>query len=55
MSKITIVGLGPGDYNLISQGALESIKNKENVVLIHSGASHEVRQVIENNCPLFLA
>lgn len=31
MSKITIVGLGPGDYNLISQGALESIKNKENV------------------------
>ena len=31
MGKITIVGLGPGDYNLISQGALEAIKNKENV------------------------
>lgn len=31
MGKITIVGLGPGDYNLISQGALDAIKNKENV------------------------
>lgn len=31
MGKISIVGLGPGDYSLISQGVLESLKNSPRV------------------------
>ncbi len=31
MGKISIVGLGPGDYSLISQGVLESLKNSPKV------------------------
>ncbi|WP_250675102.1 nucleoside triphosphate pyrophosphohydrolase [Paraclostridium ghonii] len=33
MGKITIVGLGPGEYSLISQGALEALKNSSKVFL----------------------
>ena len=33
MGKITIVGLGPGEYSLISQGALEALKNSSRVFL----------------------
>lgn len=31
MGKISIVGLGPGDYSLISQGVLESLINSPKV------------------------
>ena len=33
MGKITIVGLGPGDESLISQGALDILKNSSNIYL----------------------
>lgn len=33
MGKITIVGLGPGEYSLISQGALDALKNSSRVFL----------------------
>ena len=33
MGKITIVGLGPGEYSLISQGALEVLKNSSRIYL----------------------
>jgi len=33
MGKISIVGLGPGDYSLISQGALEALSSSSNVYL----------------------
>ncbi len=33
MGKISIVGLGPGDYSLISQGVLESLINSPKVFL----------------------
>lgn len=33
MGKISIVGLGPGDYSLISQGALEALSTSSNVYL----------------------
>jgi len=33
MSKITIVGLGPGDIDLISKGALDALKNSKHAVL----------------------
>lgn len=31
MGKISILGLGPGDYSLISQGVLEKLKNSSNI------------------------
>ena len=33
MGKISIVGLGPGDYSLISQGALYALSSSSNVYL----------------------
>lgn len=33
MGKITIVGLGPGDYSQISQGALDALKNNSRIFL----------------------
>lgn len=33
MGKISIVGLGPGDYSLISQGALDALSSSHNVYL----------------------
>ena len=33
MGKISIVGLGPGDYSLISQGALDALSSSSNVYL----------------------
>ncbi|WP_343009209.1 SAM-dependent methyltransferase, partial [Blautia obeum] len=33
MGKITIVGLGPGEYSLISQGALEILRNNDRIFL----------------------
>ncbi|MGL4913002.1 MAG: nucleoside triphosphate pyrophosphohydrolase [Romboutsia sp.] len=33
MGKIKIVGLGPGDYSLISQGALESLQSSSRIFL----------------------
>ena len=33
MGKISIVGLGPGDYSLISQGALNALSTSSNVYL----------------------
>ena len=33
MGKISIVGLGPGDYSLISQGALDALSTSSNVYL----------------------
>ena len=33
MGKISIVGLGPGDYSLISQGALDALITSPNVYL----------------------
>ena len=33
MGKITIVGLGPGEYSLISQGALDILKNSSRIYL----------------------
>ncbi|MBP3907224.1 MAG: nucleotide pyrophosphohydrolase, partial [Peptostreptococcaceae bacterium] len=33
MGKITIVGLGPGEYSLISQGALDVLKNSSRIYL----------------------
>ena len=33
MGKISIVGLGPGDYSLISQGALEALQNGKRIFL----------------------
>lgn len=33
MGKISIVGLGPGDYSLISQGALEVLQSSSKIVL----------------------
>lgn len=33
MGKISIVGLGPGDYSLISQGALEALQTGERIFL----------------------
>ncbi|MGL5750416.1 MAG: nucleoside triphosphate pyrophosphohydrolase [Paraclostridium sp.] len=33
MGKITIVGLGPGEYSLISQGALDTLKNSSRIFL----------------------
>ncbi len=33
MGKITIVGLGPGDYSQISQGALDVLKNNSRIFL----------------------
>ena len=31
MARISIVGLGPGEYSLISQGALDALKNNNNI------------------------
>ncbi|MGL5641212.1 MAG: nucleoside triphosphate pyrophosphohydrolase [Paraclostridium sp.] len=33
MGKITIIGLGPGEYSLISQGALEVLKSSDRIFL----------------------
>ena len=33
MGKITIVGLGPGEYSLISKGALDALKNNSRIFL----------------------
>ena len=33
MGKISIVGLGPGDYSLISQGALELLQSSNRIFL----------------------
>ena len=33
MARISIVGLGPGEYSLISQGALDALKNNNNIYL----------------------
>lgn len=33
MGKISIVGLGPGDYSLISQGALEALQSAQKIFL----------------------
>src|SRR5574344_1790376 len=33
MGKISIVGLGPGDYSLISQGALELLQSSDRIFL----------------------
>lgn len=33
MGKISIVGLGPGDYSQISQGALEILQSSSNIFL----------------------
>ncbi|RDY26645.1 nucleoside triphosphate pyrophosphohydrolase [Romboutsia weinsteinii] len=33
MGKISIIGLGPGDYSLISQGALEALKSSSRIYL----------------------
>ena len=33
MGKISIVGLGPGDYSLISQGALEVLQSSSRIFL----------------------
>ena len=34
MGKISIVGLGPGDYSLISQGALELLQSSDRIFLL---------------------
>ena len=33
MGKISIVGLGPGDYSLISQGALDALQSSSRIYL----------------------
>ena len=47
MGKITIVGLGPGDYSLISQGALDVLKSSDNIFI--RTRKHPVLEKIENN------
>ncbi|MGL5755359.1 MAG: nucleoside triphosphate pyrophosphohydrolase [Paraclostridium sp.] len=46
MGKITIVGLGPGEYSLISQGALESLKSSDRIFL--RTEKHPIMDILKN-------
>ncbi|MEF9992109.1 MAG: nucleoside triphosphate pyrophosphohydrolase [Peptostreptococcaceae bacterium] len=46
MGKITIVGLGPGEYSLISQGALQSLKSSDRIFL--RTEKHPIMDILKN-------
>jgi tetrapyrrole methylase family protein / MazG family protein len=46
MGKITIVGLGPGEYSLISQGALDALKNSSRIFL--RTEKHPIMDTLKN-------